>query len=116
MIGKLRLKELIAAGEANPNDASKDFIKITTCSGATPFSEDQIGNDSIDLRTGNEGYRMKRNYEFISTLDETFCSLLFSEISRKLRCNCSFSNYKSQLGSYQSFSVSTNSSNGNTEG
>ena len=70
LIGKLRLKELIAAGEANPNDASKDFIKITTCSGATPFSEDQIGNDSIDLRTGNEGYRMKRNYEFISTLDE----------------------------------------------
>ena len=71
MLGRLLIMQYINEGEKAEPDASKPFIKITTCEGATPFDKDkQVGRDSIDLRTGNEGYKIKRDYEYISTLDE----------------------------------------------
>lgn len=49
----------------------EDSILITTV--CDDFSLEQIGNDSIDLRIGNEGYILSNDYEFINTLsDENF--------------------------------------------
>lgn len=70
MLGRIKLMEYIINGN-DEKPVSKEYIQITTCEGATPFNKDvQVGRDSIDLRTGNSGYRIKRNYEYISTLDE----------------------------------------------
>ena len=70
MLGRIKLMEYIINGN-DEKPVSKEYIQITTCEGATPFTKDvQVGRDSIDLRTGNSGYRIKRNYEYISTLDE----------------------------------------------
>ena len=70
MLGRTKLMEYIISGD-DDTPTSKKYIKITTCEGATPFNKDrQVGRDSIDLRTGNCGYKIKRDYEFISTLDQ----------------------------------------------
>ena len=50
---------------------TKESIKITSAEdGAPPFDrETQIGRDSIDLRIGSFGYKIKCDYSFINTLD-----------------------------------------------
>lgn len=47
----------------------KDGILIRTDSKQNYFMKEQIGNDSIDLRIANYGYRMNTDYNYINTLE-----------------------------------------------
>lgn len=50
---------------------TREGIKITTAEPDAPeFDRNtQVGRDSIDLRIGSVGYKIKCNYDFINTLD-----------------------------------------------
>lgn len=57
----------------------EDSILITT--ECDDFNKDQqIGNDSIDLRIGNKGYILNDDYEYINTLSEENFSRYFEEV------------------------------------
>lgn len=50
-------------------DPNKESIKIETIDAAPEFKRDtQVGNDSIDLRIGKKGLKMKCNFDYINTL------------------------------------------------
>lgn len=58
----------------------EDSILITT--ECDDFSrEEQIGNDSIDLRIANKGYVLNDDYEYINTLSEEDFSRYFEEVN-----------------------------------
>lgn len=63
-------KDLITKFLDEKNEA-RESIKITlTEDGAPPFDRStQVGRDSIDLRIGRQGYKIKCDYDFINTLD-----------------------------------------------
>ncbi len=57
----------------------EDSILITT--ECDDFDKDQqVGNDSIDLRIGNKGYILNDDYEYINTLSEENFSRYFEEV------------------------------------
>lgn len=57
----------------------EDSILITT--ECDDFDKDQqIGNDSIDLRIGNKGYILNDDYEYINTLSQEDFSRYFEEV------------------------------------
>ena len=57
----------------------EDSILITT--ECDDFNKDQqVGNDSIDLRIGNKGYILNDDYEYINTLSEENFSRYFEEV------------------------------------
>lgn len=64
---------LVTSGDAFQKilDENKDGIYIRTNTEQNMFDEDQqLGNDSIDLRIANYGYKMKSEYTYLNTLSE----------------------------------------------
>lgn len=63
-------KDLIIRFLDETNDA-RESIKITTAEQDAPAFDrnTQVGRDSIDLRIGSIGYKIKCNFNFINTLD-----------------------------------------------
>lgn len=56
----------------------EDSILITTV--YDDFSNDQIGNDSIDLRINNKGYILSNDYQFVNTLSDENFDKYFEEV------------------------------------
>lgn len=72
ILDKTSIEEILYLKEADFDpirEEHKDGILIRTDTEQNYFSKDQIGNDSIDLRIANYGYRMSTDYNYINTLE-----------------------------------------------
>ncbi len=86
VIDKTEIEKLLCLSmeDFNKNKKDgKDIIYINTK--FDDFSkDDQVGNDSIDLRINNKGYIISNDYEYINTLSEEDFEKYFVEVKLNL--------------------------------
>lgn len=79
VIDKTGIKSILRDSDEDlKKHIGEDSILITTL--YDDFSQDQIGNDSIDLRISNKGYILSNNYEYINTLSDENFEKYFEEV------------------------------------
>lgn len=80
VIDKKEIMRIMRSSEEDlKSHIGEDGILITTS--CDDFSQNQIGNDSIDLRINNKGYIISNNYEYINTLADENFDKYFEEVS-----------------------------------
>lgn len=62
-------------------ESKKDGIFIRTDTEQNYFDKSQIGNDSIDLRIANYGYKMRVGYNYINTLSNESFEKFYKKIN-----------------------------------